>query len=159
MCRMMSKADIWFQFSSWKKYSALILFVNWQLSRWNGPGLWNWRSNVNSRCVDTYNLKSQCQQHWVRCAGTYKLKIQLECIEWVVPVPTIFRSAANGCHVGFVSQAQHLKADCHQYYIVRVVCLCSSLRRWCWPIKFFIYNTFHNVFDKCKCSSNIYKNT
>lgn len=26
-------------------------------------------------------------------------------IKWVVPVPTIFRSAANGCHVGFVSQA------------------------------------------------------
>lgn len=26
-------------------------------------------------------------------------------IKWVVPVPTIFRSAANGDHVGFVSQA------------------------------------------------------
>lgn len=62
-------------------------------------------SNVNSRRVGTYNLKSQCQQHWVRRAGTHKLKMQLRSIKWVVPVPTIFRSAANGCHVGFVSQA------------------------------------------------------
>lgn len=37
--------------------------------------------------------------------ATHKLKIQLRSIKWVVPVPTIFRSAANGCHVGFVSQA------------------------------------------------------